>query len=85
MAESGGRGAVERNRSAAGGARDLAIGVKPLFGDKNVAEGDKVEFDAGVRCPRRQAIVARQLRYELLKIESRYQWYRQNSPGSMSP
>ncbi len=35
------------------------IGVKPLFGDKSVAEGDKAEIRRGVRLARRQAVGAR--------------------------
>ena len=61
------------------------IGVKPLFGDKSVAEGDKAEFDVifvgadGKQLPRDG------LRYELLKMESRYQWYRQGSSWDYEP
>ena len=40
---------------AAGGASAALIGVKPLFGDKSVAEGDKAEFDVVFVGARRQA------------------------------
>ena len=55
------------------------IGVKPLFGDKSVAEGDKADFDVVFVSPDGKPLARDGLRYELLKIESRYQWYRQNS------
>ena len=43
MVETGGR-AVERKLVLPGAAGAL-IGIKPLFADKSVAEGDKAEFD----------------------------------------
>ena len=44
MAEAGGR-AVERKLVLPVAPAANLIGVKPLFGDKSVAEGDKAEFD----------------------------------------
>src|ERR1700686_447026 len=44
MAEAGGR-AVERKLGLPVTPAAAMIGVKPLFGDKNVAEGDKADFD----------------------------------------
>jgi hypothetical protein len=61
------------------------IGVKPLFGDKNVAEGDKAGFDVVFVAPDGKPMARDGLRYELLKIESRYQWYRQNSSWEYEP
>ena len=61
------------------------IGVKPLFGDKNVAEGDKADFDVVFVSPDGKPLARDGLRYELLKIESRYQWYRQNSSWDYEP
>ena len=84
MVETGGR-AVERKLVLPVAPQAALIGVKPLFGDKSVAEGDKAEFDVvfvgadGKQLPRDG------LRYELLKMESRYQWYRQNSSWEYEP
>ena len=61
------------------------IGVKPLFGDKSVAEGDKADFDVVFVAPDGKPLARDGLRYELLKIESRYQWYRQNSSWEYEP
>ncbi len=44
MAEAGGR-AVERKLVLPVAPSAAMIGVKPLFGDKSVAEGDKADFD----------------------------------------
>ena len=84
IAEAGGR-AVERKLVLPIAATAAQIGVKPLFGDKNVAEGDKAEFDVAFVSADGKALQRNGLRYELLKIESRYQWYRQNSSWDYEP
>ncbi len=84
MAEAGGR-AVERKIVLPVAPNAAMIGVKPLFGDKNVAEGDKAAFDVVFVSPEGKSLARDGLRYELLKIESRYQWYRQNSSWDFEP
>jgi alpha-2-macroglobulin len=84
MAEAGGR-AVERKLVLPVAPPAAMIGVKPLFGDKNVAEGDKASFDVVFASPDGKPLVRDGLRYELLKVESRYQWYRQNSSWDYEP
>jgi alpha-2-macroglobulin len=84
MAEAGGR-AVERKIVLPVAPTTAMIGVKPLFGDKNVAEGDKAAFDVVFVSPDGKSLARDGLRYELLKIESRYQWYRQNASWEFEP
>jgi uncharacterized protein YfaS (alpha-2-macroglobulin family) len=84
MAETGGR-AVERKLSLPIAPKVAQIGVKPLFGDNNVAEGDKADFDIVFVSPEGKPLARDGLRYELMKIESRYQWYRQNSSWDYEP
>ncbi|HEY0331145.1 MAG TPA: alpha-2-macroglobulin [Rhodopseudomonas sp.] len=84
MAEAGGR-AVERKLTLPVAPAAAMIGVKPLFKDKSVAEGDNAAFDVVLVSPEGQALARSGLRYELLKIESRYQWYRQNSSWDYEP
>ncbi|WP_298254185.1 alpha-2-macroglobulin [Bradyrhizobium sp.] len=84
MAEAGGR-AVERKIALPVTPTSAMIGVKPLFDDKNVAEGDKAAFDVVFVAPDGKPLARDGLRYELLKIESRYQWYRQNSSWDFEP
>jgi alpha-2-macroglobulin len=84
MAESGGR-AVERKLVLPVASATSLIGVKPLFGDKSVAEGDKADFDVVFVAPDGKQLPRNGLRYELLKMESRYQWYRQNSSWDYEP
>src|SRR6202041_3308229 len=84
MAETGGR-AVERKLVLPVAPASAMIGVKPLFGDTSVAEGDKAGFDVVYVTPDGKPLARDGLRYELLKIESRYQWYRQNSSWEYEP
>ena len=84
MAEAGGR-AVERKLVLPVVPATALIGIKPLFGDKSVAEGDKAEFDVVFVAPDGKQLPRDGLRYELLKMESRYQWYRQNSSWEYEP
>ncbi|WP_298243395.1 alpha-2-macroglobulin [uncultured Bradyrhizobium sp.] len=84
MVETGGR-AVERKIVLPVAPSVAQIGIKPLFGDKNVAEGDKAEFDVVFVSPEGEKLRRDGLRYELLKMESRYQWYRQNNYWEYEP
>src|SRR3954467_7654903 len=84
MAEAGGR-AVERKLVLPVAPQAALIGIKPLFADKSVAEGDKAEFDVVFVGPDGKQLPRDGLRYELLKLESRYQWYRQNSSWEYEP
>lgn len=84
MAEAGGR-AVERKLVLPVAPQAAMIGVKPLFADKNVAEGDKAEFDVVFASPDGNPLARSGLRYELLRMESRYQWYRQSASWEYEP
>ena len=84
MAEAGGR-AVERKLVLPVAAATAMIGVKPLFSGKSIAEGDKAGFDVVFASPEGKPLARDGLRYELLKIESRYQWYRQSSSWEYEP
>jgi len=84
MVETGGR-AVERKLVLPVAPATALIGIKPMFGDKNVAEGDKAEFDVVFVSPEGKTLARDGLHYELLKMESRYQWYRQNNYWEYEP
>src|SRR6201991_4287704 len=84
MAEAGGR-SVERKLVLPVAPASAMIGVKPLFADKSIAEGDKSGFDVVFVAPDGKPLARDGLRYELLKIESRYQWYRQSSSWEYEP
>jgi uncharacterized protein YfaS (alpha-2-macroglobulin family) len=61
------------------------IGVKPSFQGKSIAEGDKADFEIIFVSADGKRLARDGLRYELLKIESRYQWYRQNNYWEYEP
>ena len=84
MAEAGGR-AVERKVVLPVAPSTAMIGVKPLFAGKSIAEGDKAGFDVVFVAPDGRTLARNGLRYELLSVESRYQWYRQNSSWEYEP
>ncbi len=84
MAESGGR-AVERKLVLPVAPKAAMLGVKPLFADKSVAEGDKAAFDVVLVAPDGSRLARNDVRYELLKLESRYQWYRQGGSWEYEP
>jgi hypothetical protein len=84
MVETSGR-AVERKLTIPVAPADDMIGVKPLFTDRNVAEGDPADFDVVFAAPDGKSLARSGLRYELLKLESRYQWYRQGSSWDYEP
>uniref|UniRef100_Q07N25 Alpha-2-macroglobulin domain protein n=1 Tax=Rhodopseudomonas palustris (strain BisA53) TaxID=316055 RepID=Q07N25_RHOP5 len=84
MTEAGGR-AVERKFVLPVAPNAAMIGVKPLFLDKSVAEGDNANFDVAFVSPEGTSLARSGLRYELLKIDSRYQWYRQGYSWDYEP
>src|SRR5262249_31320945 len=84
MSEPGGR-AVERKLTRPGIRGSTMIGVKPLFSGQSLGEGDTASFDVVVVNPDGKTQERKGLRYELLKIEKRYQWYRQEGRWEYEP
>ncbi len=84
MSEAGGR-AVERKLTLPIAASATMIGVKPLFSGRSLGEGETATFDVVVAAPDGKLQSRHGLRYELLKIERRYQWYRQNARWEYEP
>src|SRR5436190_1463715 len=77
LVESGGR-AVERNITLPIVPSATMIGVKPLFSGKSLGESENAGFDVIVVSPDGKQLAASGLRYELLQIERRYQYYRRD-------
>jgi uncharacterized protein YfaS (alpha-2-macroglobulin family) len=78
VTESGGR-AVNRNVVIPIVPSDPVIGVRKLFADRNLAEGAKAGFEVVMAAPDGSRIAAKGLRWELKRVERRYQWF--NSEG----
>ena len=84
LVESGGR-AVERNLTIPIVPTATMIGVKPLFSGKSLGDGENAGFDVVVASPDGKQIASKGLRYELLKIERRYQYYRRDGRWDYEP
>jgi hypothetical protein len=84
MSEAGGR-AVERKLTLPITPTATMIGVKPLFSGRSLGEGETASFDVVVAAPDGKLQSRGGLHYELLKIERRYQWYRQEGRWEYEP
>jgi len=84
MAETGGR-AVERSLTLPVSPASTMIGVKPLFSGRSLGEGEAARFDAVVVTPDGRTVARSGLHYELLQIETRYQWYRREGSWNYEP
>jgi alpha-2-macroglobulin len=84
MAEPGGR-AIERKLTLPVTPASAMVGIKPLFAGGSLGENDNATFDVVVVVPDGKPVARASLRYELLKIESRYQWYRQDGSWNYEP
>ncbi|EJW09983.1 Alpha-2-macroglobulin [Rhodovulum sp. PH10] len=84
MAEAGGR-AVERTLTLPVAPSGPAIGIKALFSGDTVGEGETARFDVVVAAPDGSTRAQRGVKWELLKVDTRYQWYRQDGSWSYEP
>jgi uncharacterized protein YfaS (alpha-2-macroglobulin family) len=84
MAESGGR-AVERKLTLPVTPDAPMIGIKPMLSGRSLADGANAEFDIVMAAPDGRALARPALRYDLLKVETSYQWYRQNGQWEYEP
>jgi alpha-2-macroglobulin len=84
MAEPGGR-AIERNVTLPIVPDKPMIGVKPLFSGKSLSDNDTAKFDVAMVAPDGKPVAAKGLKWQLLSIESKYQWYRNHSYWTYEP
>src|SRR5499433_2588934 len=84
MAEPGGR-AVERKLTLPVIADGPMIGVKPLFSGRSLGEGESATFDVVLVAPNGTSLARNGLRYELLKVDTKYQWYRRDGVWDFEP
>jgi len=75
LAEPGGR-AIEHSLSLPITPTASMIGVKPLFKGSSLGDQDTAKFDVVMAAPDGKQIAAQGLKWQLLRIESKYQWYR---------
>jgi len=84
LAEAGGR-AVERKLTLPVAPDSVMIGVKPAFSGRSLGDGENATFDIVFVSADGKRVAKAGLRYELLKVETRYQWYRQNGSWEFEP
>ena len=84
MAESGGR-AVERKLTLPIAADGPQIGVKPAFSGASLADGANADFDVVMLAPDGSKLAQKGLHYELLRVETSYQWYKQDGQWQFEP
>ena len=84
MTEDGGR-AVERKLTLPVTPSAPLIGVKPLFTGKSLGDSDTANFDVVMVAPDGKATSKSGLRWQLLSIESKYQWYRNEGYWQYEP
>jgi hypothetical protein len=84
MAESGGR-AVERKITLPVASDAAMIGVKPAFSGRSLGDGANADFDVVVAAPDGKTLAQSGLKYELLRVETSYQWYRQSGQWQHEP
>jgi len=84
MAESGGR-AVERKFTLPITPDAAMIGVKPAFSGRSLADGANADFDVVMLNSDGKPQAKPGLRYELLRVETTYQWYKQNNQWNFEP
>jgi uncharacterized protein YfaS (alpha-2-macroglobulin family) len=84
LAEPGGR-AVERTLTLPVAANGPMIGIRSTFSGRSLGEGEHATFDIVVVAADGTTLARNNLRYELLKVETRYQWYRRDNTLDFEP
>ena len=84
MAEPGGR-AVEHKIALPVTPSGNMIGVKPMFSVRSLADGANAVFDVVAVAPDGAAMAQRDLRYELLRVETHYQFYKRDGSWNYEP
>ena len=84
MAEPGGR-AVERKLTLPITPSAPMIGVKSLFNGKSLGDSDTASFDIVMVAPDGTPMTKTGLHWQLLRVDSKYQWYRNSGYWQYEP
>jgi len=61
------------------------IGVKPLFSGNSLADGASANFDVIVAAPNGSPLAQTGLHYQLLRIDTHYQYYKRDGNWNFEP
>jgi hypothetical protein len=84
MSEPGGR-AVEHTLTLPVTPAGNMIGVKPLFSGRSLADGASATFDVAAVAPNGTALAQQGLHYQLLRIDTHYQFYKRDGQWNFEP
>ncbi|HSI40327.1 MAG TPA: alpha-2-macroglobulin [Xanthobacteraceae bacterium] len=84
LAEGGGR-AITRTLAFPVATAVPGIGVRPLFRGNDLAQGSEAAFDVVMVDAAGRRIAAKDVKWELFRVESRYQWYRTDGAWNYEP
>jgi alpha-2-macroglobulin len=84
MSEPGGR-AVERTITLPVTPNGNMVGVKPLFSGRSLADGASANFDVVLAAPDGTAVAGSGLHYQLLRIDTHYQYYQRDGDWNFEP
>ena len=84
LRESGGR-TIERTVTLPVDLKTPRVGIKPLFANNQAAEGEPARFEAIVVGADGKAVDAKGLKWELLRLDQRWQWYSRDGSWNYEP
>lgn len=84
LRESGGR-TIERTVTLPVDMKSARIGIRPLFKGGQVGEGETASFEAIVLGADGKAAEAKGLKWELLRLDQRWQWYSRDGSWAYEP
>ena len=83
LRESGGR-TIERTITVPVDMKSARIGIRPMFRGQ-VGDGESARFEVVVLGPDGKAVAAKDLKWELLRLDRRWQWYNRDSSWAYEP
>ena len=84
LRESGGR-TIERTVTLPVDMQEQRIGIRPLFVGGQIGEGDMARFDVVLLGSDSQPVEAKGLKWELLRLDQRWQWYSRDGSWNYEP
>ncbi|MFV0295086.1 MAG: MG2 domain-containing protein, partial [Hyphomicrobiaceae bacterium] len=84
LRETGGR-AITRRITMPVDATTARIGIKPLFKEAGLGEGDETAFDVIVIDPANHQTGRQQLKWEIVRLDQRWQWYAHDGAWRYEP